>query len=573
MTPPSGDRLADVGAAGNVQIRSRWDTHAVSWHGGKIAVHPGIVGRVHGTGEGPKGPRMRLRNAGYRAGPMTRATVRSRACLVAITCSIMGFVVPSASADHEPPAVDVTVDTFADTSDGSCADGDCSLRDAVASAAPGQVIGLPPGVYGLTRAGSGGVEEGDVDLTADVSITGTGDTGSFVVAPAGERAFQVSGAVSVRFERVTMIGSATDGRGGAIAVDGGASVHLDLVTVSNSGARNGGAIAVTDAHLEVDRSSLVGNVAERRGGAISMHGASSVDIDRSTIAGGSATSGGAIWTERGSTLSLTRSTLARNEATTGGGAILARGTVAPLSSVTIARNSATTGAAMVIGRVGSLEGSLIVGNRSEAGLPCVGDIRGTGNVGTPGTRSCGLGGPTNVIVRDAGVGPLTGAGGPTPTVPLEPGSPAIDAGPRCPGLTDQRGLRRDGRCDAGAYEFVRCERAIVNVVGTRHDDELSGGRRVDGMVGLGGDDELQGSIGADGICGGSGRDRLLGGPGPDRIDGGTDHDRIRGERGDDRLRGGAGADLLVGGPGRDTCLTVSIADRTRSCEVVRTASS
>jgi CSLREA domain-containing protein len=487
---------------------------------------------------------------------------------------VVGMILASAlvqmpaRADHEPPSVDVLVDTFADTYDGSCGDGDCSLRDAVASAAPGEVIGLPPGLYQLTRVGSGGADEGDVDVTSDVSLVGTGDTGSFVAPADGDRTFHVSGAVSATFERITVIGGSVASRGGGIAVDGGATVHLDLVTISNAEARNGGAIAVTDSALEIDRSSLVGNVAEGRGGGISVHGSSTVDIDRSTIAGGEATSGGAVWTERGSTLSLERSTLAGNGAVTGG-AILARGATAPITSATIARNSARTAAAMVIRRGAFLEASLVAGNRSEDGAPCVGDFRSGGSVGTRGTRSCGFGAPTNQIVRDAGVGPLTGAGGPTPTIPLEPDSAAIDAADMCAGGTDQRGVRRDRLCDAGAYEFSRCGRAIANVVGTRHDDELSGGRRSDGMLGLGGNDQLQGSIGSDGVCGDGGRDRLLGGPGPDRIDGGPGSDRVRGERGDDRLRGAGGSDLLIGGPGRDTCLDVGNDDRTRSCEVIR----
>jgi hypothetical protein len=43
-------------------------------------------------------------------------------------------------------------------------------------------------------------------------------------------------------------------------------------------------------------------------------------------------------------------------------------------------------------------------------------------------------------------------GGPTQTVPLLAGSPAIDAGNNCP-ATDQRGFARNGICDIGAYEF------------------------------------------------------------------------------------------------------------------------
>ncbi|MCA9958705.1 MAG: IPT/TIG domain-containing protein, partial [Anaerolineales bacterium] len=54
------------------------------------------------------------------------------------------------------------------------------------------------------------------------------------------------------------------------------------------------------------------------------------------------------------------------------------------------------------------------------------------------------------------VNPLLGTfgsyGGPTQTLPLQQGSPAIDAANNCP-LTDQRGFARNGPCDIGAYEF------------------------------------------------------------------------------------------------------------------------
>jgi hypothetical protein len=77
--------------------------------------------------------------------------------------------------------------------------------------------------------------------------------------------------------------------------------------------------------------------------------------------------------------------------------------------------------------------------------------------------SCGLSVPAgDVIGVDPLLGPLGPAGGPTPTMALGEGSPAIDvAGSAgCP-TTDQRGVRRpfdgdeDGTavCDIGAFEF------------------------------------------------------------------------------------------------------------------------
>ncbi|MGA4579817.1 choice-of-anchor Q domain-containing protein [Limisphaera sp. VF-2] len=63
--------------------------------------------------------------------------------------------------------------------------------------------------------------------------------------------------------------------------------------------------------------------------------------------------------------------------------------------------------------------------------------------------------PSNLINTDPMLGPLSDNGGPTCTLRLLPGSPAIDAGENVAGLTvDQRGLSRatGARTDIGAYE-------------------------------------------------------------------------------------------------------------------------
>lgn len=76
-----------------------------------------------------------------------------------------------------------------------------------------------------------------------------------------------------------------------------------------------------------------------------------------------------------------------------------------------------------------------------------------------GDNCLGGGGPGDRPFTNPGLfpGPPLDNGGPTPTIALLPGSPAIDAGdPACPPPdTDQRGFIRPQfvRCDSGAYEF------------------------------------------------------------------------------------------------------------------------
>ena len=69
----------------------------------------------------------------------------------------------------------------------------------------------------------------------------------------------------------------------------------------------------------------------------------------------------------------------------------------------------------------------------------------------------GYAGGTNIIITDPKLGTLSNYGGFTQTIPLLPGSSAIDTGndATCP-ATDQRGVSRPqgAHCDIGAFEFV-----------------------------------------------------------------------------------------------------------------------
>jgi hypothetical protein len=82
--------------------------------------------------------------------------------------------------------------------------------------------------------------------------------------------------------------------------------------------------------------------------------------------------------------------------------------------------------------------------------------------GCPARSTC-----TNIIITDPKLGPLGNYGGFTQTIPLLPGSSAIDAGDdtTCP-TTDQRGVSRPqgAHCDIGAYEYVDTIAPIVTSI-------------------------------------------------------------------------------------------------------------
>ena len=92
----------------------------------------------------------------------------------------------------------------------------------------------------------------------------------------------------------------------------------------------------------------------------------------------------------------------------------------------------------------------------------------------------------------------------------------------------------DGTARGGDANGDTLGEDIENVVGSGHDDVLTGNRGMNTLRGLGGADMLDG---------GEGEDMLDGGEGDDVLDGGDE---------EDTLEGGPGADTLIGGTGDDT---------------------
>ena len=138
-------------------------------------------------------------------------------------------------------------------------------------------------------------------------------------------------------------------------------------------------------------------------------------------------------------------------------------TVAGINEIdhsTVAGNKIGKGGALLTGvNVGSIalvEPELIVrdsviGGNAD-GPNCGGPVQSTGhNVDSDG--SCRFDRPGDRSAVDPLLAQLTDNGGPTDTIALLEGSPAIDAGDDCP-ATDQRGLARasGATCDAGALE-------------------------------------------------------------------------------------------------------------------------
>jgi hypothetical protein len=250
-------------------------------------------------------------------------------------------------------------------------------------------------------------------------------------------------------QNCTISGNSTTGDGGGISQGGTSTLTVLNSTLSgNTAGTSGGGISMSTSTLNIAGSSLTGNTATSQGAALALTNVNTL-LDESTISGNSAggTGGGiqlngTLNISGNSTTVILNSTIAFNTAAGTGGGINFRGvpfisTLTLLS--TIVSNDLGAGAANDLALAAG--GTINASNSLIMTPPAPGVINGT-NSG-------------NLFGVDPLLGPLQNNGGPTLTMALLPGSPAIDAGSN-PGkrLEDQRGFARvvGAAADIGAFE-------------------------------------------------------------------------------------------------------------------------
>ena len=280
-------------------------------------------------------------------------------------------------------------------------------------------------------------------------------------ADAGGGVFISSGTLMV--SNSTFSGNSADLYGGAIYGSGGQVTVSDSTFTGNGSSFLGGGIYNDGGTLAVSRSSFTGNSAAQHGGGIASTGTASVSD--STFSGNhSDQRGGAIVTATGS-MTVGNSTFSGNNAPYGGGiANTNAGTLTVINS-TLSGNSGCGGVVCLFGAMYNDGATAILQNTIVANsvgfMNCDGYFSdGGGNLSYPDGSCPG-------INADPLLGPLQDNGGPTQTMALGAGSPAIDAGvsTACQNATinnhDQRGYARfvdgngDGvaQCDIGAFEY------------------------------------------------------------------------------------------------------------------------
>ena len=353
-------------------------------------------------------------------------------------------------------------------------------------------------------AGKGG------GIAAGGTLNLTGVTITENTASAAGGGIAVLGAGTANLTGLTVTGNSAGT--GTVAGSGGGLDNAGTLTLGYStigpGARNrarnrrtgqGGALEnESSGNLSTSYSSFMNNAAQlNAGGGIDNAGTATIAV--STVSTNqAATTGGGIGNELGGTLTLSGSTLSANTAGSAGGGLANAGT-ATATDVTVAGNLGGKGGGVYdtgllttdfttiadnavsaggsAGGLDAISGLTILYNtivaKNTAGVGSASDASGSlspgsendlfGNGGSGGLTPTALNG-IQVGVKNPHLGALNSNGGPTQTIALLAGSPAIDAGTASiPNITvptlDQRGalrgpagLNAGSSPDIGAYE-------------------------------------------------------------------------------------------------------------------------
>ena len=376
----------------------------------------------------------------------------------------------------ETPGLEVT--TTDDDIDNT--DGETSLREAITLA------NLQAGADTITFAsGAGEAFEnaatirltqalGELTLFSDLTIDGSSAGGTVTISGDSDNSGTRNAADTRVFDILT--GTATlqnldiahgfASNGGGIVISGGSTLNLLHSTVRDSYATgNGGGIYNTGSNLSISDSTISGNQASNYGGAIFTN----TDLT-------------------GTTATISNSTIANNTADNVGGGIHNQDGLLQIRNSTITGNTASANQGSGVASYGDavtqteIVSSLIAGNTNDDDVRIVSgptvsftslgnNVVGGGDAGSIAAfnQTGDQTGITNPML-----GPLQNNGGPTETVALLPGSPAINTGSNPDSLTtDQRGAgfpRDIDGIDAGAFEAE-----TVPTVGSLIDADFNSG--------------------------------------------------------------------------------------------------
>ena len=372
--------------------------------------------------------------------------------------SCVGVVAAFAAAvfvSNSAFAATYTVTTNADSGTGS-------LRDAIASvnsAGGTNTIDFASGANGTIT-----LTTGELHLTGSqtLTITGNGASNTVIDGDALSRVFEVDSGVTLDLSGVTVQnGLVASADGGGILVNGNLNLSDSSITGNVSNDDYGAGIANGSGTVTITQTTVSDNTGTGGSGEGAVNFGGTLNIVDSTFVGNddlSSNSGGAIFSEGAGTVNVTDSTFDDNTAGEGGAINAEAGSVSIVDS-TLASNPGddlyNSGDATI-----TVTGSILADTGD--GQSCSAAVTDGGFNIDDGT-SCGFSAGTDHQSTGPDLAALASNGGPTQTMALNTGSPAIDAGQSGAACTsvngslDQRGFQRPDvagtACDIGAYEF------------------------------------------------------------------------------------------------------------------------
>ena len=297
------------------------------------------------------------------------------------------------------------------------------------------------------------LSQGQLELsTTGATVTITGPTARVLVSGGdASRVFMVDPNVTALISGLTIAqGSATSG--GALYNQG--TTSLTDCTITGSSAAGSGGGVLNDGTLTLADCTIGGDSASVGGGLVNV---GTAELYSCTLSGNSSAAGGGL--ANAGTAELYSCTLSGNSATMGGGINNRSAANATLEDTIVAANTGAGGAPSD------------TGGSNAAGVTGTYDLVGTGGSG-------GITGSGDIVLTSLtglGLAQLADYGGPTETIALLPGTPAIAAGTIEDGIdTDQRGESLDfPNPDIGAFQSHGFD--ITPVTGSTPQSAVIGG--------------------------------------------------------------------------------------------------
>ncbi|MCI5094575.1 HYR domain-containing protein, partial [Phaeodactylibacter sp.] len=296
--------------------------------------------------------------------------------------------------------VDVTLDCGSilvnSTADNlTSGDGNCTLREAIRNVNAGSDLTSgdcncgttitfdastngTPIVLSLTGAGEDAAATGDLDITADVTITGNGSGNTIINGNNTDRVFHLTASsLNVTLEHLTVkdgLLTGSNSGGGLNSGSNNANLIISNCAFDSNQASSGGGLRIQNAStVEIDNCLFNGNIAYGPyGGGVSLSIGTYTIRNCSFQNNQTNTFGGGAYTTSGS-YTFINCTMTGNTANNSGGAISNGfvGGVVKLTNCTIAKNTSPNGAAVDINNSSSflsLTNNIIVNNISPSDL-------------------------------------------------------------------------------------------------------------------------------------------------------------------------------------------------------------